>query len=151
VTLADTKAAWEGRVPNASTIDKKSYQHIEEHRRSMGLSLWRSIPIVGNDLLSSVLYAAGNVAAVSGKVSILVYSCTYNFLTNVDVVWTLRIDISHRDALLLSYGVPRGRVCNPEQRWRIQCFAEHFNETNSSVGILFINLIVHRYSSSIWF
>eukprot|EP01041_Mallomonas_annulata_P004120 gene4120-8191_t len=67
VTLADTKSAWEGKKPNASTLDMSGQYLREEARRETKLNLLNSIPIVGCDLLSSVLYTASAVVTVGGK------------------------------------------------------------------------------------
>jgi len=67
-TLSDTKSAWDGVTPNASTPLEKRLYKIEADRRKTGLSLLFSAPIAGCDLLSSCLYTAGSCAAVSGKV-----------------------------------------------------------------------------------
>eukprot|EP01041_Mallomonas_annulata_P013980 gene13980-29757_t len=67
VTLADTKSAWEGKKPNASTLDMSDQYLREESHRETRLNLWDSIPIVGCDLLSPVLYCASSAVAVGGK------------------------------------------------------------------------------------
>lgn len=70
LTLADTKAAWEGKVPAASTPHSSSKAFIaEKNRRKTGLSTLFSAPIAGCDLLSSCLYTAGTTAGYAGKLT----------------------------------------------------------------------------------
>ena len=68
LTLSDTKSAWDGKIPAASTPVTAGEFKKELDRRKTGLTLLMSIPIAGCDLLSSCLYTAGSCAAVSGKV-----------------------------------------------------------------------------------